>query len=182
MLREAVAKGTELGKKAKAVIDSGHLVSDEIMIGIIREVLQSDRCVDGFILDGFPRTIPQAEGLTKLLAELHLTIAHVINLRVNENVVVERLGNRLTCKKCAKVFSITVAKLTNESTCPNCGGELYLREDDKPETVRKRLEVYNRSTAPVQEYYRTLGLLRDIDGSGSVDHVNSDILAIFGHR
>jgi adenylate kinase len=180
LLRDAVQRGTELGAKAKAVIDSGALVSDDIMVGIIREVLASPRCTGGFILDGFPRTVPQAVALSRLLGELGIAIDSVVNLRISTDVVVERLGSRLTCRKCGTIFNRSDSALTDPATCPNCGGELYQRQDDKPETVLRRLAVYTRSTAPVEEYYRALKLLRDVDGSGPVESVNRAILSLLG--
>lgn len=180
MLREAVRAGTELGKKAKAVIDSGQLVSDDIMVGIIREVLSSGRSAKGFILDGFPRTVPQAEALSSLLEELGITIGHVVNLRLAEAIVVKRLSSRRTCRKCATIYNLTEKRLADQVKCPNCGGELYQREDDRPETVLRRLSVYARSTTPVEEFYRKRGLLTDVDGSGTVEAVNRAILKVLG--
>ena len=176
MLREAVAAGTELGKKAKAVMDSGHLVSDDIMIGIIRDVFRASKCRNGFILDGFPRTVPQAKALTKLLSELQITLDAVINMEIDEHGVVQRLGNRLTCKQCGTIFNIAVDLLKDSTTCPNCGGQLYQRDDDKPETVRKRLRVYADSTAPVKEYFRDSGVLKNVNGTGTIEEVNKAIL------
>jgi len=180
MLREAVRTGTELGLKAKAVIDSGHLVSDDIMVGIMREVLSSPRCDPGFILDGFPRTVPQAEALTALLSDLQVCLDCVVNLRISNEIVAGRLGSRRTCRKCAKIYSLAETVIADPARCPNCGGELYQREDDRPETVLRRLRVYAESTAPVEEYYRKRALLRDVDGSGTVKGVNGAILALLG--
>ncbi|HEV8539438.1 MAG TPA: adenylate kinase [Bacteroidota bacterium] len=181
MLREAVAAETDLGKKAKAVIDAGRLVSDDIMIGIIRAVLRTPRCRKGFILDGFPRTVPQAEALSTLLAELNVSLTRVVSMEIDEEEVIRRLGNRLTCRQCGRIYNQGSASLGDHKKCPNCGGELYLREDDKPETVLKRLRVYAGSTAPVKEYYRKSGLLRDVNGKGSIEEVNASILAALDH-
>lgn len=182
MLREAAAAGTELGLKAKAVMDTGSLVSDDIMIGIIRDVLQTERTRPGFILDGFPRTLPQAKALGKLLCDLNIAIEHVINMEIADTEVVRRLGSRLTCRKCGRVYNLLTDRLADHPKCPNCGGGLYQREDDKPETVLKRLKIYIDSTAPVKQYYRDEGLLRDVDASGSIEQVNSSILALLGSR
>ena len=182
MLREAINAGTELGSKAKSIMDAGKLVSDEVMIGIIREVLQSERCKNGFILDGFPRTLPQAEALTGLLNELRVTLDNVINLEVEDEEVVRRLGNRLTCRNCGKIYNINVDHLTDPHRCLNCGGELSQRTDDAPETVRRRLEVYKHSTSPVKEYYRSMRLLKNVDGAGTIDQVNREILTLLNHR
>jgi adenylate kinase len=178
LLREAITAGTELGKKAKAVIDAGQLVSDDIMIGIIKEVLQTERCANGFILDGFPRTIPQAEALTILLRDLHLNLDAVINMRIDSDDIIKRLTSRLTCTRCGTIFNRLLDHLDNHSRCPKCGGELFQRDDDKAETIRKRLEIYSKSTAPIREYYLQQGTLNDVYANGSVDEVNRMIMLI----
>jgi len=178
MLREAVAAGTELGKKAKEIMNAGQLVSDDIMVGIIRDVLQSAKCKNGFILDGFPRTVPQAQALTALLKELQIEINRVINMEIDHEGVVHRLSKRLTCKSCGTIYNLEIDRLSDTSKCPKCSGELYQREDDKPQTIRKRLAVYTQSTAPVKEYYRNLGLLENVDAGGTVDDVNKNILVL----
>jgi adenylate kinase len=178
LLREAVAAGTELGRKAKEVIDAGRLVSDEIMIGIIHQVLQMRKSEKGFILDGFPRTVPQAKALESLLAGLHLSLDNVINMEIDEQEVVRRLGSRLSCRTCGRIYNSSAKDLPDPSKCPNCGGELHQREDDKPETVLKRLRVYAESTAPVKGYYARLGLLKNVNAAGSVEEVNQAILAL----
>jgi len=182
MLRKAVAAETELGKKAKAVMDAGQLVSDEIMIGIMRDVLTSEKTKNGFILDGFPRTLPQAEALTHLLNELRMQLNTVVNMEISEREIVDRLGKRLTCRKCGKIYNLNIDKLSNPTKCPNCGGELYQRDDDKPETVLKRLRVYNESTAPVKNYYKNLDLLQNVNASGRIEDINNAILAMLTHR
>ena len=182
VLRAAVAAGTELGKKAKAILDAGQLVSDEIMVGIIRDVLKSEKTKEGFILDGFPITIPQAEALTSLLKELNIPIDAVINMEISDEIVVKRLSSRRTCKNCGKIFNLEVDKLSDSSPCPNCGGALYHRDDDKPETVRARLKVYSDSTAPVKNYYERLNLLRSVDAAGTAEQINKAILDMLNHR
>ncbi|MBI4546362.1 MAG: adenylate kinase [Ignavibacteriae bacterium] len=182
MLREAVAARTELGKKAQAVMEAGQLVSDDIMIGIIQDVLTSEKTKEGFILDGFPRTLAQAKALTQLLDERHMQLDNVIDMQIDEQKIVERLGKRLTCRECGKIYNIAIDKLSDSSKCPNCGGELYQRDDDKPETVRKRLRVYNESTAPVKEYYKHLGLLQSVSASGQIEDINNAILAMLNRH
>ncbi|MBI3189279.1 MAG: adenylate kinase [Ignavibacteriales bacterium] len=178
LLREAVTIGTELGRKAKAIMDAGQLVSDDIMIGIIRDVLQSPKCANGFILDGFPRTVPQAEALSKLMVELKLTFNAVIIMDIDHEEVVKRLSSRLSCKECGTIYNLLLSTIESTSDCPKCGGELYLREDDKPETIRERLAVYMRSTSPVKEYYQRAGVLKNVIAEGTIDDVNDSILSI----
>ena len=180
MLREAVAAGTPLGLKAKEVMNAGKLVSDDIMVGIIRDVLTSPKCANGFILDGFPRTVPQAEALTSLVTELRLTLDSVVNMEIDEESVVRRLGNRLTCKGCGTIYNLELDKLIDPAVCPKCGNALYHRDDDQPETIRKRLAVYAESTAPVKEYYGSRKLLKNVDAGGNVEDVNRGILAALG--
>lgn len=175
MLREAVTAGTELGRKAKTVMDAGQLVSDEIMIGIVREVLASEKCSHGFILDGFPRTVPQAQALTVVMKELGKKIDAVISMEIDEQRVIDRLGHRVACRSCGKIYSVGADPIPDPAHCPWCGGDLYQREDDKPDTVRKRLRIYMESTAPVKEFYRKVGLLKSIDASAPVDEVNKKI-------
>ncbi len=175
MLREAAGAGTELGKRAKVLMDAGQLVPDDLMIGIIRDVFQSGKSKQGYILDGFPRTVPQAIALTKLLDELHLCVDAVINMDIDERAVIDRLGKRLTCRSCGRIYNLGIDHLGDPSRCPKCGGELYQRDDDKPETVKKRLQVYAQSTAPVKEYYAKSGLLKNVDAAGSVEEVRRHI-------
>jgi len=180
MLREASASGSEFGRKAKAVMDAGQLVSDDIMIGIMREVLKSPRCEKGFILDGFPRTVPQAGALTVLLDELKMHIDAVINMQIEERAVILRLASRLTCRSCGTIYNLTIDHLADPKVCPKCGGELYQRDDDREETIRKRLNVYLSSTKPVQEYYARRGLLKNVDGMGTIESVNASIRDLLG--
>ncbi|MBA4312880.1 MAG: adenylate kinase [Chlorobiaceae bacterium] len=182
LLREAVSQGTEVGKQAKAVLEAGQLVSDKIMIEIIRVVLKSDKCKNGFILDGFPRTVPQAEALSLLLVQLHLGIDHVINMEVDEEEIIKRLGKRMMCKDCGKIYPIDNDHHRGDARCDSCSGELFQRDDDKPETIHKRLLVYSRSTFPVKKYYSGLGLLRTIKATGTVEHVNNEILKAINHK
>lgn len=175
MLRAAVSAGTELGKKAKAIMDAGQLVPDEIMIGIVREVLASPEYQKGFILDGFPRTLAQAKALSTIFDELGIEEYRVVNFELDDDEIVRRLSNRLVCRKDAKIFNIEMDGVSRGSTCPDCGGELYQRDDDKAETVRKRLKVYHISTAPVIEYYKTGGMVVNIDANSSIDVVNREI-------
>jgi len=178
LLREAVAGGTPLGLQAKEIMHSGKLVPDDVMIGIIRDVLRSPRCARGFILDGFPRTLPQAEALAALLEELGISLDCVINFIVNENEIIRRLTRRVSCSVCGSIFNLGVKDPGGNRVCPTCNGELVQRDDDRPETVIKRLKVYHLSTKPVRSYYEKRGILVDIQGSGSVRLVHEQILGL----
>jgi adenylate kinase len=176
VLRAAVAAGTPLGKEAKEIIDAGHLVPDDIMVGLVRDALRSPEAAPGFILDGFPRTVPQAENLTRLFAELEIGSYAVIVLDVDQEELVRRLSNRLVCEKDGTVYSIGVDGVGWGSACPDCGGRLVQRDDDKEETVRHRLKVYQETTAPVVQYYESHGVLCSVDGSGTVESVQDQIV------
>ena len=175
ILREAVAKGTELGKKAKEYMDRGELVPDEIVIGIVRERLKQPDCEKGFLLDGFPRTIKQAEALDEMLKELGKDIDAVIYIDVPEEEVVKRITYRRTCRNCGAVYHLIYAPPKEDNKCDKCGGELYQRDDDKEEVVRQRFKVYMENTAPLIEYYEKKGLLYRVDGTKSIDEVFSQI-------
>ncbi len=181
MLRDAVSAGTPVGLQAEEIMHSGKLVPDDVMIGIIREVLGSPRCARGFILDGFPRTLPQAEALTALLEELGISLDRVINFIVDEQEIIRRLTRRVSCPVCGSIFNLGVKDPGGNRVCPNCNGELVQRDDDRPETVIKRLSVYHQSTEPVRTYYLQRGILVDIQGSGSVKSVHEQILALLNH-
>ncbi|RUM33139.1 MAG: adenylate kinase [Archaeoglobus sp.] len=178
MLRDAVAQGTELGKEAKKYMDAGQLVPDEVVIGIVKERLQQPDCEKGFILDGFPRTIPQAEALDKMLEELGKNIDAVINIQVPEEEVVKRIVNRRSCRNCGAVYHLIYNPPKEDNKCDKCGGELYQRDDDKEETVRQRYKVYKEQTEPLVEYYEKKGILYNVDGTKNIDEVFNDINAI----
>ncbi len=171
ILREAVKEGTPLGKEAKKYMDEGKLVPDEVVVGIVRERLKEPDCTKGFILDGFPRTIPQAEALDKTLREMGKGIDHVLSLEVDREELVRRLSGRRTCKRCGAMYHIIFDPPKKDGVCDRCGGELYQRDDDKEETIRERLRVYEEQTAPLIEYYRKKGLLRPIDGVGKIEEI-----------
>jgi adenylate kinase len=175
ILREAVAKGTELGKKAKEYMDKGQLVPDEVVIGIVKERLKQPDCENGFLLDGFPRTLNQAEALDEMLKELGKEIDAVIYIDVPEEEVVKRIVNRRTCKNCGAVYHLIYAPPKEENKCDKCGGELYQRDDDKEETVRQRFKVYMDNTAPLIDYYEKKGNLYRVDGTKSIDEVFVEI-------
>jgi len=178
MLREHRAKGTELGKKAQEYMDKGQLVPDEIILGMVKERLSQPDCQKGFILDGFPRTVVQAEALDKLLSEMGKKLDFALALIVPDDLLVERLTGRRTCKNCGMMYHIKYKPPKVEGKCDVCGGELYQRPDDNEETVRNRLKVYHEQTAPLIEYYKNKGILREIDGSKSIEEITQQIISI----
>jgi adenylate kinase len=178
MLREHRAKGTELGKKAQEYMDKGQLVPDEIILGMVKERLSQPDCQKGFILDGFPRTVAQAEALDKLLSEMGKKLDFALALIVPDELLVERLTGRRTCKNCGMMYHIKYKPPKVEGKCDVCGGELYQRPDDNEETVRNRLKVYHEQTAPLIEYYKNKGILREIDGSKSIEEITQQIISI----
>jgi len=157
MVREEIKKQTDLGKRIKEYSDRGILVPDEIIIKLLAERLKKQDCKDGFILDGFPRTINQAEALEKI-AKIDL----VINLEVPDEIIITRLSNRLICNKCGAIYNLLTLKPKKEGICDKCGGKLYQRKDDRPEVIRERLKVYRKQTEPLIEYYTKRGLLRNV--------------------
>ena len=178
MLREHRAKGTELGKKAQEYMDKGQLVPDEIILGMVKERLSQPDCHKGFILDGFPRTVAQAEALDKLLSEMGKKLDFALALIVPDDLLVERLTGRRTCKSCGMMYHIKYKPPKVVGKCDVCGGDLYQRPDDNEETVRNRLKVYHEQTAPLIEYYKNKGILREIDGSKSIEEITQQIISI----
>ncbi|MCS7130563.1 MAG: adenylate kinase [Archaeoglobaceae archaeon] len=176
MLREAVAKGTELGKIAKEFMSQGKLVPDEIVVGIVKERLKQKDCENGFILDGFPRTIAQAEALDEIMKEMGKKIDAVININVPEEEVVRRIVNRRICRKCGAIYHLLYDPPKKEGICDKCGGELYQRDDDRESVVRERFRVYRRDTEPLIEYYKKKGNLLNVDGSKNIEDVKEKIL------
>lgn len=175
MLRAAVAEGTELGKQAKAIMDSGRLVPDGIMIGIVRQVLGAPATARGFILDGFPRTIAQAEALTEMFDQLGFHDARVVVVELSDDEIVRRLSSRYVCSNDGKIYSALIDRVTLSTPCPQCGGKLIQRDDDKESTIRERLRVYHAQTAPIIRYYSERGVTITVDGSKSVEEVNREI-------
>ncbi|MBS3158198.1 adenylate kinase [Candidatus Woesearchaeota archaeon] len=175
MLRAAVKEGTELGKKAKSFMDSGALVPDQLVIDIIAERLKQKDCKNGFILDGFPRTIAQADALAKIGAnDKSAKIDHVISLNVEDEVVVHRLAGRRTCRGCGAIFHVENLKPKVPGKCDSCNGELYQRDDDKEETIRNRLKTFNAQTKPLIEYYSKKNLLVNLDAEQDPDKIFED--------
>lgn len=181
ILREAVRNNTELGIKAKSYMDKGELVPDSVMFGIIRERLKKADTLNGFILDGFPRTLPQAEELEKVFSELGIVLDAVISIEVDNSEIVKRLSARRTCRSCGSIFNLLVDRV-EDSICPKCGGDLYQRDDDRPDTVQRRLEVYDRQTSPVKSFYNDKKILKKVDGMGTVEQVTLEIMNILKQR
>lgn len=173
MLRDAVTNKTDLGLKAKEYMDAGKLVPDDLVIKIVEERLKRDDCKDGFILDGFPRTLLQAEALDKILTRMSKKIDYVINIDVPAEDIVKRLTSRRICKKCGNIYNLLSNPPKIDGRCDICGGELYQRDDDKEETVRRRLQVYKEDTEPLIMYYKSKGVLKTIDGRKDIDDVKN---------
>jgi len=178
ILRAAVKEKTPLGVKAKGFMDQGKLVPDELVIGIIEERLKALDCHPGFILDGFPRTIAQAEALQPILIKMRKSINHVINIEVDDEELVRRLTGRRTCKKCGAMFHIFFHPPKKEEVCDRCGGPLYQREDDREETIRTRLKEYQKQTAPLVQYYLQKKTLRSVQGVGGQDQIFEQIVRL----
>lgn len=180
ILRKAVADQSPLGKQAEDYIKRGALVPDGLIIDLIDERLQQADCVQGFVLDGFPRTIPQAESLDALLTKLALSLNCVLSVRVPRPVIIERLAGRRTCRKCGALCHMLFDPPKRDGICDHCGGVLFQREDDKEETIANRLTVYEAQTAPLVDYYRHRGALKEIDGVGSIDEIRARVMKALG--
>jgi adenylate kinase len=167
ILRAAVKAGTELGMKAKAAMESGGLVSDDLIMGIMKDRLQEDDCKAGFLLDGFPRTIPQAEALKTLLADLGISLDAAVNLNVPREVILDRLTTRRTCEDCSAIYNVKSNPPKAEGVCDKCGGKVVQRADETEEAISKRLDVFNEQTAPLVGYYGGEGLLMDVNATSS---------------
>jgi adenylate kinase len=171
MFRAAIKNQTELGLQAKSFMDKGALVPDEVTIGIVRDRLAEADCIKGFLLDGFPRTVAQAEALENILASLDKKMDYVINIDVNKDILMERLTGRRICKECGSTYHLVFNPPTQEGTCDRCGGELYQRADDNEETVQNRLDVNIAQTKPLLDFYAAKGYLRNVDGQQHIDVV-----------
>ena len=178
ILRSAVRDGTPMGVRAKAFMDSGALVPDEVVVGIVCERLLQADCSSGFILDGFPRTVAQADALHKTLLQMNSPLQAVISLAVDEEVLVERLTGRRACRSCGMGYHVTFSPSQQSGRCDACGAELYQRDDDREETIRHRLSVYREQTAPLIGYYGEQGLLFSVDGMEDISIVQDKIVAI----
>jgi adenylate kinase len=183
IFRANVSQGTELGLVAKKYMDAGDLVPDEVTIAMVRDRLSEEDAAEGFLLDGFPRNVPQAETLDKMLDEMGTALDVVLELVVDDDEVIRRLSGRRTCRTCGHIWHAEFEPPSREATCDHCGGELFQRDDDRPETIRHRLEVYAAQTAPLVSYYAERGILVGIDATGPVEDVTGraiDALHRFG--
>ncbi|MFS0784228.1 adenylate kinase [Bacillus sp. 1P06AnD] len=180
MFRAAIKAQTELGLKAKSFMDKGELVPDEVTIGIVRERLSQDDCKQGFLLDGFPRTVAQAEALENILSDLSRPIDYVINVDVDKEILMERLTGRRICKECGATYHLVFNPPAKEGVCDRCGGELYQRADDNAETVQNRLDVNLKQTKPLLSFYEDKGTLRNVNGQQDINVVFEDIDQLLG--
>jgi len=180
ILRKAVAERTPLGREASEYINRGALVPDGVIVNLVEERLKEKDCEKGFILDGFPRTIPQATSLNAILNQRGIRLSAVLSVRVPHNVIIERLAGRRTCRNCGALSHVVFTPPKKEGVCDRCGGALYQRDDDREETIANRLKVYEDQTAPLVDYYRGQGLLREIDGVGDVDEIRARIIQALG--
>lgn len=180
MFREAIKEGTELGLQAKTFMDKGELVPDDVTIGIVRERLSKEDCKNGFLLDGFPRTVAQAEALNSMLSDLGKKIDYVINIDVDQSILMERLTGRRICKNCGATYHLVFNPPAKEGVCDRCGGELYQRADDNAETVQNRLDVNIQQAKPLFHFYEEKGYLRNINGQQDIGVVFADIEKLLG--
>lgn len=178
IFRANIKNGTELGKKAKEYMDQGLLVPDELVVDLVVDRIEKDDCKKGFILDGFPRTIPQAEALDSALAAKDMKIDFALDIEVPDENIIDRMSGRRSCKECGAIFHIKYNPPKSEGSCDICSGELILRDDDKEETVKKRLDVYHEQTAPLISHYKDAGSLYEIDGTRHIDVVFDEIKSI----
>ena len=180
IFRANIKNGTELGKKAQTYMDQGLLVPDELVVDLVVDRLQKDDCKKGYILDGFPRTIPQAESLTEALNKIHEKMDFAIDVEVPDENIVTRMGGRRACVGCGATYHIVFNPTKKEGICDTCGEALILRDDDKPETVQKRLDVYHAQTQPLIDYYKNAGILKEVDGTMDMEDVFKAIVQILG--
>lgn len=180
IFRANIKGGTELGQKAKSYMDRGELVPDDVTIGMLLDRISQEDCRDGYVLDGFPRTIPQAESLTEALRQRNELVDYALDIEVPDESIVERMGGRRACPKCGNTYHVVYAAPMKENICDKCGTELIIRSDDKPETVQDRLNVYHKQTEPLIKYYTDSGILRRFDGTQELDKVFNDIIEVLG--
>jgi len=180
IFRANIKGGTQLGKKAKSFMDQGMLVPDEITIGMLMDRIKEADCANGYVLDCFPRTIPQAESLTQALSDMGTAIDYAINVDVPDDNIISRMTGRRACLNCGATYHVAFNPPEKEDICNTCGQNLVLRDDDKPETVKKRLDVYHQQTQPLIEYYKKAGVLAEVDGTQGMEEVFQSIVKVLG--
>ena len=180
IFRANIKNGTELGNKAKEYMDKGLLVPDELVVDLVIDRFKEDDCKKGYILDGFPRTIPQAEALDKALSAIGDSVDYAVNVEVPDENIINRMGGRRACVGCGATYHIEFNPTKEEGKCDRCGEKLILRDDDKPETVKKRLDVYHDQTQPLIDYYTNSGIIKEVDGTQDMNKVFDDIVKILG--
>ncbi len=180
ILRKAVADGTPLGKEAKSYMDKGELVPDKVVIGLIEDRLKQPDCKKGFILDGFPRNTPQAETLDAMLKKLNMPLDSALSVDVPKDDLMKRLTGRRTCKGCQQMYNVYFSPPKKNGVCDKCGGELFHRDDDKEETIKRRLDVYDAQTAPLINYYKKSGILKSVIGVGGIDEIFKKVCSVLG--
>lgn len=180
ILRKAVADGTPLGKEAKSYMDKGELVPDKVVIGLIEDRLKQPDCKKGFILDGFPRNTAQAETLDVMLKKLNMPLDSALSVDVPKDDLMKRLTGRRTCKGCQQMYNVYFSPPKKNGVCDRCGGELFHRDDDKEETIKRRLDVYDAQTAPLISYYKKSGILKSVIGVGGIDEIFKKVCSVLG--
>ena len=180
LLRAAVAAQSELGKEAKSFMDKGELVPDTVVLGMVEERLGQDDCQAGYILDGFPRNTAQAEALDEMLGQMDMALDAALSVDVPMDDLMKRLTGRRTCRDCGQMYNIYFSPPAEEGKCDKCGGELYQRDDDQEATIQKRLEVYDTQTAPLIDYYQGKGILKSVNGTGSIDEIFANVCSTLG--
>ena len=178
ILREAIKEKTPLGIKADEHMKDGNLVPDDIMNGLVRELIGSDRCKNGFILDGYPRTVGQAEVFDKILQDHGIVHWKIVNINVDEKYLISRLTDRAVCSQCGKIYNFSIDKFKAGDRCFKCGGLIQLREDDTPETIKRRMKIYHSTTKPVKDYYKERNMFFEVDGVGEIEDVTQRILKV----
>ena len=181
ILRQNVAEGTPLGKEAKSCMDKGELVPDRIVLGLVEDRLKQDDCKKGYILDGFPRNTKQAEALDRMLGSLNMALSAALSVDVPKDDLMQRLTGRRTCKGCGQMYNVYFSASKKDGVCDKCGGELFQRDDDKEETIKRRLDVYDAQTAPLIDYYGKKNILKSVDGgTGTIDEIFVKVCKILG--
>jgi len=178
ILREVINNKTPEGKEAETFLRSGKLVPDSLINNIVNKRLKNDDCKDGFILDGYPRTVPQAEFLNGMLSKNGETLDKVINIEIDENIIIKRLSNRRICLSCGELYNMLTDPPPEDKVCRVCGGKVIQREDDKSETIKKRIEVYKKETQPLKEFYENSGLIVEVDGNNDIRNIHKNIISL----